>query len=190
MRVREGAAVVVEGVDSAGKSTLIDDLLADARWSPAPARLHLPSGASPLTARVYEALESIAPTSGLARQLFHLACHAENASMIAQRRRDSGLLLDRWWWSTLAYSTDLATEQQRVIASVVESIWSGFEADLVCCLFEPLRDDSNNSDLVTAAYYRLAEAHQGPVLFVPPASRSERVETVVDAMRHEGLLVH
>lgn len=189
MRIRDGAAVVVEGVDSAGKSTLIGDLLADARWSPAPASLHLPSGSSPLTGRVYDALESIAPTSGLARQLFHLACHAENASTIAQRRQDGGLLLDRWWWSTLAYSTDLPAEQQSVIAGVAESIWSGFEADLVCCLFQPLREDPNNSELVAAAYHQLAEDHDGPVLFVPPASRSERVETVVDAMRHEGLLV-
>lgn len=188
MRLRPGVAVVIEGVDSAGKSTLVADLLADPRWTTAPERLHLPSGVSPLTAEVYETLESVKPESGLARQLFHLACHAENQPAIARRRRDTGLLLDRWWWSTLAYSTDLPDAEQRTIADVVAAIWSSFRADLVCCLFEPLRDDANNSRLVANAYERLARDHEGPTLHVPRTTRSERVDTVLEALAREGLL--
>ncbi|MBB3097653.1 thymidylate kinase [Actinoplanes campanulatus] len=94
--------IVFEGLDRAGKSTQLDMLTQVVE--PASADLvHMPSGSTPFTRGVYSLLEHEGPVSGLARQLAHLACHAETHDTLVAAAEVKALVLDRWWWSTVAY---------------------------------------------------------------------------------------
>lgn len=44
--------------------------------------------------RIYSLIENTQISSPLARQLLHIACHAENIGLIGEARY--GLFLDRW----------------------------------------------------------------------------------------------
>ncbi|GGN37610.1 hypothetical protein GCM10010109_63720 [Actinoplanes campanulatus] len=97
-----GSVIVFEGLDRAGKSTQLDMLTQVVE--PASADLvHMPSGSTPFTRGVYSLLEHEGPVSGLARQLAHLACHAETHDTLVAAAEVKALVLDRWWWSTVAY---------------------------------------------------------------------------------------
>src|SRR5258708_36870334 len=103
VRLRPGTLIVLEGLDRTGKSPQADALKA-LRWAePAPVFAHMPSGLTALTGEIYRLTEHTPITSPLARQLLHLACHAENIDTLARARQTSGVVLDRGWWSTVAY---------------------------------------------------------------------------------------
>jgi dTMP kinase len=103
LRLRPGALVVLEGLDRTGKSTQ-RNRLAELTWAnPTPVFTHMPSGLTSLTADIYHLTEKAVIQSAWARQLLHLACHAENMPAIADARNHGGVVLDRWWWSTVAY---------------------------------------------------------------------------------------
>src|SRR5437868_1252792 len=103
MRLRPGSLVVLEGLDKTGKTTQRKELAA-APWDPpTPLVTHMPSGLAELTEAIYQATEHHEIASPLARQLLHLACHAENLPALAEARQERGVILDRWWWSTVAY---------------------------------------------------------------------------------------
>lgn len=65
--------------------------------------MHLPLGRSRLTEGIYRLTEQTPISPPLARQLLHLACHAENIDAISEARNRGGAILDRWWWLTVAY---------------------------------------------------------------------------------------
>ena len=187
VRLAPGTLIVLEGLDRAGKSTTADQLRSLTDWSPAPGSLHMPSGRSSLTRAVYAALEKESPTSGLGRQLFHLACHAEAQSEILELQRD-GLLLDRWWWSTLAYSAELPAHQRRVIEETVHAVWEGVHADLVVCFLDPFIDDPNNAPSVEREYRRLVEVAGDGAVVLAPDRPARRVATLLGLLRDRRLL--
>jgi dTMP kinase len=103
LHLTTGSLVVFEGLDRSGKSTQIKRLSALDWVAPAPRFIHMPSGMTDLTKNIYSLTENSKISSPLARQLLHIACHAENIEPIADARVRHGLFLDRWWWSTVAY---------------------------------------------------------------------------------------
>jgi thymidylate kinase len=96
--VRPGTLIVFEGLDKAGKSAQASAVLRIAK----PETLlpaHMPEGFTEFTNGVYELLEDPdrRPSSGVARQLAHLACHAESIPRILEALESRAVRLDRWW---------------------------------------------------------------------------------------------
>ena len=103
LSLRSGSLVVFEGLDRSGKFTQLS-ALTQLSWAElAPVFTHMPSGLTDLTKGVYRLTEDTPINSPLAWQLLHLACHAENIDAVSQARDSGGVVLDRWWWSTVAY---------------------------------------------------------------------------------------
>jgi thymidylate kinase len=111
------------------------EIRAVGHWDhPKPLITHMPSGLTELTKAIYQTTEHHPIASPLARQLLHLACHAENLPELAQARRDHGLVIDRWWWSTVAYGWfgGLDTQlSEDAFFSAVNRVWDGFDTDMV-----------------------------------------------------------
>jgi hypothetical protein len=102
IRLSPGSVVGFEGLDKAGKSTQLDLLRANTAVE-GTLFTHMPSGLTPFTHNLYAILESQPPASGLGRQLAHLASHSENVAALRAAARSGALVLERWWWSTMAY---------------------------------------------------------------------------------------
>lgn len=190
--LRDGTLVVLEGLDSAGKSTQLEALVEKLGGSgPAPNRLHMPSGSSDVTRAVYEVMEEGRLVSPFARQLFHLACHAENASKIAELRAAGALLLDRWWWSTWAYgvrSADLSDGERRALEDVIEVMWGRVVADVVFLFLHPFSADRHNVAGLEGAYRELADRHSVVTVVVPEGDVEDRTEFMLGELEGRGLL--
>lgn len=191
MRLKPGALVVLEGLDRAGKSTQ-QAALASLPWEdPRPAVVHMPSGETAVSRSVYEVTERQQIRSSLARQLLHLACHAENVPRLKEIRRETALVLDRWWWSTVAYgwfAGGLRDEMdEAVFFGLIETVWTGMKADLLFLFTSPFEPDALNVRLVSEGYAWLADRHREIVVEVPPASPGETTEFLVETLRERGL---
>jgi hypothetical protein len=92
VRLRPGTLIVLEGLDKTGKTTQRQALEAAGWDEPAPLVTHMPSGQTDLTRAIYETTEHADIHSSLARQLLHLACHAENLVALATARERVGLI--------------------------------------------------------------------------------------------------
>ena len=96
-----GSFVVFEGLDGAGKST---QLAALAEAVPGAVVTHQPSGGNDVGKIVYSITENGTITSPLARQLLHLAADSEHyETEILPALESRAVLMDRCWWSTIAY---------------------------------------------------------------------------------------
>src|ERR1700760_2821735 len=109
-----GKLVVFEGMDNTGKSTQLEMFEAacyrptdKALYEPLPIFTHQPSGtSSKLGLEIYELTEATdwRVNSPLSRQLLHLAAHAEHyATDILPALKERAVMMDRCWWSTVAY---------------------------------------------------------------------------------------
>lgn len=187
-----GSVVVFEGLDRAGKSTQLD-LLAGVKWrSPVPAFAHMPSGLTSLTSRIYALTEQERISSPLARQLLHLACHAENMPRLLRARDEGGLVLDRWWWSTMAYGwyangpelgVDIETFQD-----MIGAVWSELPADVVFLFATPFEVDALNEESVLRGYRALAEADSEHVVTVPAMDPGGTADFILSELRARGLV--
>lgn len=191
--LRDGALVVLEGLDSAGKSTQGQALANRLGGSGAALnRLHMPSGDTDVTRLVYGAMEGGDLRSSFAQQLLHLACHAEHAGRIAHLRDNGGLLLDRWWWSTWAYgvrSAAVSANERRVLESVIDVVWGDVAADIVFLFLNPFSEDRHNVASVEPAYRQLADAHPDVAVAVPVLDVDGRTEFMLDELEGRGLLL-
>ena len=101
MRLIPGKLVVLEGIDATGKSTQLErlrDLLGDELYT------HQPSGDTMVGQAVYSITEKSTNLTPLARQFLHLAAHSEQyEKVIIPALSDRGVIMDRCWWSTVAY---------------------------------------------------------------------------------------
>lgn len=190
--LRDGALVVLEGLDSAGKSTQVEALVEKlGRLGSAPNWLHVPSGDSDVTRAVYEAMEDGRLVSPFAHQLLHLACHAENANKIAELRHDGGLLLDRWWWSTWAYgvrSADLSNGERRALEDIIEVVWGRVVPDVAFLFLHPFSADRHNVAGVEGAYRELADRHPLVAVVVPEGAVEDRTEFMLGELEGRGVL--
>jgi thymidylate kinase len=183
--------IVFEGLDKAGKSTQLE--LLRTRVSPNGALFtHMPSGLTDFSRQLYSLLETRPPSSGLARQLAHLASHSENISKIREATGAGSLVLDRWWWSTMAYGwyggdipdTGLSESAFR---ELIECIWAPVTASIVFLFLTPREDDANNVDGVADGYRALAAGHGSNVALVPALTPDETHVFIVDTLREAGL---
>lgn len=192
--LRPGAVVVLEGLDATGKSTQIEKLKALPWASDGPAFAHMPSGLTELTTEIYRLTETHVISSPLARQLLHLACHAENMDRLVDARTSRGLVLDRWWWSTIAYGwfganlEGLGIERS-VFEGIVRGVWSRIHADVVLLFNTPhLHDDLNTKD-VARGYKKLAEDHAERTVVVPTGTPDEVHKSIYESLVDRGILV-
>jgi thymidylate kinase len=194
LRLRPGALVVFEGLDRSGKSTQRDRLGRLAWADPGPVFVHMPSGLTLLTEAIYGLTENVRIQSAWARQLLHLACHAENMPAITNARRSSGVVLDRWWWSTVAYgwyAGQLATTgvSEALFRGVIDSVWAHQTADIVFLFTTPFEHDELNRDEVARGYADLAAEHPALAVTVPLDDPEATTGFLVATMRERGLVV-
>jgi len=188
LRLRPGAVIVFEGLDRTGKSTQLNRLAATLDSSTA-VFAHMPSGLTPFTNRVYEALEAKGegPASGLAKQLAHLACHAENMASLTDALQSKGLVLDRWWWSTLAYgwyggSVEQSGLSEQGFRELIHTIWAPIVPAVVFVLLKPHHTDKNNAEGVEAGYRALMMEHADLAVVVPSRDPDETHTFIVDEL--------
>jgi thymidylate kinase len=193
LQLRPGSLIVFEGLDRSGKSTQIKRLSALDWAAPGPAFVHMPSGTTDLTRNIYSLTENSQISSVSARQLLHLACHAENIGSIADARARQGLFLDRWWWSTVAYGwygAGLASSglSESVFFGLIESVWSAQQADAVFLFLAPHESDGLNKDEVRSGYAALAADHEGITITVPSVSPEETTSFILTSLRAREVL--
>jgi len=190
LRMKPGAVLVFEGLDNAGKSTQLQRLKATLDPT-AITYAHMPSGESQFTRLLYGLLENVPPASGLAKQLAHLACHSENMPALVDATRGGSLILDRWWWSTMAYGwfgggIDPNVLSESTFRDLVSSIWAPIRADQILLFLNPFEDDINNNDEVARGYRELALDH--PCAHLVPAMDPDAThEYVLRFLVEEGL---
>lgn len=187
---------MLEGLDKTGKSTqsrALHRILDPAST----VHVHMPSGLSTFTNETYSTLESdvSAPTSGVAKQLAHLACHAESVPKIGELLATQAVVLDRWWWSTCAYgwySGDLpaAGVNETAFRNLIDSIWTPVTASVVFLFDKPYQADPNNSDPVLAGYHTLATAQRELTVRLPQGHPAHITDLIVHALRERNLVDH
>lgn len=187
-----GSVIVFEGLDKSGKSTQLELLRAQVSTNRT-LFTHMPSGLTEFSRQLYSLLETKPPDSGLARQLTHLACHGENISRILEAARDGSLVLDRWWWSTMAYGWyggDIAETglSESAFRELIECIWAPVTASIVFLFLTPREDDANNVEGVANGYRELAARHSGTVVLVPALRRDDTQEYIVETLREADLI--
>ena len=194
LHLRPGSLIVLEGLDRSGKSTQIKRLSALDWAVPGPRFTHMPSGMTDLTRNIYSLTENSQISSPLAHQLLHIACHAENIGPIADARVRHGLFLDRWWWSTVAYGwygAGLAGSglNRSVFFGLIDSVWSGQQADVIFLFMTPHESDRLNRDEVRSGYAALAAGHEAITVAVPPVDPDETTDFILASLRARELLV-
>jgi thymidylate kinase len=193
LHLRPGSLIVFEGLDRSGKSTQMKRLSALGWTAPGPKFTHMPSGMTGLTRNIYSLTENSQIRSPLARQLLHIACHAENIEIIAGARAQHGLFLDRWWWSTVAYGwygAGLADSGLKgsVFFGLIGSVWSTQQADVVFLFMTPHERDGLNQDEVRSGYTALAAEHEAMTVAVPPTSPEETTNFILASLNARELL--
>jgi dTMP kinase len=193
LRLKPGSLVVLEGLDRSGKSTQRNRLSALGWAAPDPVFTHMPSGLTSLTKNIYRLTEEAEIQSPLARQLLHLTCHAENMPAITDARQCRAVVLDRWWWSTVAYGWYAghlldAGVPEAVFRGMIDVVWSNQPADVVFLFTTPFQHDELNRDEVLRGYNDLAAEHTRITVTVPPDDEDATTAFIVDQLRARDLL--
>lgn len=192
--IRPGAVVVFEGLDRTGKSTQLERLRI-AVGDSSTVFAHMPSGFTPFTKNLYMALEGATvnerPKSGLAQQLAHLACHAESIRELERAVEMQSLILDRWWWSTLAYgwyggSVEQSGLSEGSFRELIKTIWAPIVPSIVFVFLEPHHVDGNNTEGVEAGYRALIEEHSDLVVVIPSGSEESTYALVTASLLERG----
>ncbi|MCR6493530.1 hypothetical protein [Cellulomonas sp. P24] len=191
--LKPGTLIVLEGLDKTGKSTQAAVL--ERELDPATTEhVHMPRGFSHFTAATYAMLEDDAcrPASGVAKQFAHLACHAESMPRIVDLLHDKAVLLDRWWWSTVAYgwySGDIPKSgiTREAFMNVIQGIWSPLTASVIFVFDQPYEADSNNSGPISNGYQDLARGADDTVVRVPTAGVAEVTAFILAELRRRDL---
>ena len=196
MWLRPGTVVVLEGLDCAGKSTQIERLKKSIASGSA-MFAHVPSGLTDFSRSIYQVLEtkSLEPRSGLAKQLAHLACHAENMPALTEAVTHGGLVLDRCWWSTLVYgwyagSVSESGMSEEDFRSLISTVWAPLRPDVVFVFLDSRQeyDDDNNGPAVVEGYRALAGQYPGYAVIVPDGSIEETERLILAELSRRGLV--
>lgn len=187
---KPGKFVVLEGLDEAGKSTVLE-WLGNLSWvGSAPLRLHLPSGANPWTKEVYRLLEREESFDPVSKQLLHLACHADTVPLIRKQLIHRAVVLDRWWWSTVAYGTasGIQGDVMTSLARFAQAIWQKLSVDLIVLMVEPHRPVTPLDSDLKSKYEELTERTQIPTISVPRLPRDEVLQLIWDNLCRHGIV--
>lgn len=191
LTLRRGAVVVFEGLDKAGKTTQ-RDLLESVVDGASTTFAHMPSGFTEFTRRLYRLLESRPPSRSLTRQLAHLSCHSESIEELLLAAQRGALVLDRWWWSTLAYgwyaNPGALGITEPTFRSLVNEIWDSIQADVVFLFLQPHQPDHNNVEGLASGYAALAATDPNHTVIVPTMPESNTHDFIVAELRQRGLI--
>ena len=187
-----GKVVVFEGLDKACKSTQLELLKVRIQHDDSVAFAHMPSGWGKFSRDLYEILERDKPSSDLGRQLTHLACHCENMAALVQTVESCALVLDRWWWSTVAYGwyggdVEKAGISETVFRELIATIWKPIRASIVFLFLMPYEDDKNNVVGVAEGYRILAAQQPTTVITVPMMSSIATHEYIISELVRAGI---
>jgi hypothetical protein len=145
-----------------------------------------------MTREIYALTETEQITSPLARQLLHLACHAENMNALTVARR-RGLVLDRWWWSTVAYGwyagrlADAGVSTD-IFFGLIDMVWHKQPADVVFLFMTPFEKDELNRNEVQHGYESLADRYSDITISVPVTTPEETNDFLCTELRARRLL--
>ena len=194
--LKPGTLVVLEGLDKTGKTTQAR-ALERALDSAATEHVRMPRGFTCFTDELYTMLESDLrkPTSGVAKQLAHLACHAESVPRVAEILRERAVLLDRWWWSTVAYGwysgeVRNAGVTHDVFMGLVRSIWGSLSPSVIFMFDQPYEADSNNSSPIYEGYQALAREQAEVTVRVPIDTPETVTAFILDELASRDLLAN
>ncbi|MCU1525395.1 MAG: uncharacterized protein JWO18_2289 [Microbacteriaceae bacterium] len=188
-----GTIVVLEGLDGTGKSTQLDALRRSDSGETATSYLHMPSGFGEVTPRIYEILESSHRLNPLARQLLHLASHAENRDAIQGALLKGSVVLDRFWWSMVAYGLSdpnfgFSPGDKAAVQSLIDSIWADTTPDIVF-LFTVIHDpDHRNKPEIVKTYELMAARHPERTVKVPDGDSDRVTEFVIAELADRQLI--
>lgn len=174
--IREGAFIVLEGLDATGKSTqlaMFQQCIDREMWSHDLLLTHQPSGGSPVGEAVYEVTENGNIESATARQFLHLASHAEHYKREIIPALDDGIpvVMDRCWWSTMAYGAQAVQAETGVgwsrFQRIAQMPTQGRHPDVVFLFKEPWQEDRHNTPQLLENYERLQEENFDTTFVVP-----------------------
>lgn len=192
--LNRGTLVVLEGLDKTGKTTQAKALKA-ALDPQTTAHVHMPRGFTHFTKKTYKLLESEdhRPESGVAKQLAHLACHAESMGRICDILTERAVLLDRWWWSAVAYGwcsgeVPAAGISRETYLGLVREVWAPLTASVIFLFDQPHKEDANNSDPIYEGYQELAREHGDVTVRIPAREAQSVTAFIVDELGRRGLL--
>lgn len=195
MRIKSNKLIAIEGLDGTGKTTLIEEMkktFPTILEDPQPIFTHSPSGSTVVGKLVYEITEQADDLNLLSRQFLHLAAHAEEySSTILPALASGSVIMDRNWWSAIAYGAEWAKD-----AGVSRDFWEkvvrlptqGRETDLVILCMDPYIEDKHNTKFVEEAYWDLAETYPGSVALLPKGTIAERMDQFWSICYRTGVL--
>lgn len=193
--LRSGTLVVLEGLDKTGKTTQAK-ALKGALDRQTTEHVHMPRGFTHFTKKTYAMLESEGhrPESGLAKQLAHLACHAESMGRIRDILAHRAVLLDRWWWSAVAYgwySGEIPASgiTRETYMSLVREVWAPLTASVIFLFDKPHEADANNSSPIHDGYQELAREQDDVTVRVPLRDADFVTAFILDELSSRSLLV-
>lgn len=190
MKLKPAVLVVFEGLDKAGKSTALKNIM---EQMDDPVSLHMPSEPTDISFDLYNFLEDAADMEPLARQYVHLACHAQNMPHIHEAWARTGLFLDRWWWSTIAYGFYGGELDKRIpivnFMHAVSLVWTGTRADVIYMFRETYEDDAWNNERVVEGYQQLSTVSDNSVVFVPRGTEEEVRDFIINDLKERDLVL-
>ena len=171
-----GNLLIFEGPDGTGKTTLSHSLVEwltsqgqRARYVSSPGRIDGTLGE--LVYRIHHQPErfgvrDLFPT---AKQLLHVAAHIDAlySSIIPALKSGETIVMDRFWWSTMAYGKVAGVDQEslRLMIALESHHWSHFRPTAMFLLDRPVPARNENSsavhDLLNAAYAELETNERG-----------------------------
>lgn len=185
-----GTFVVLEGIDQAGKSTQAERLQ---RVLPDSLFTHQPSGGNVVGEVIY-ALTEAHEMHPVTRQLLHLASHAEHYERtIIPRLSDGSVVMDRCWWSTIAYgyfsgNLQYAVPDYEFFERLAKLPTQGMEPDVVFVFMRAWRKDRHNTTALIAGYNSLIERYPDVVETVPADTVEATTQFIIKRLQDRELL--
>ena len=192
-----GSLIVFEGLDATGKSTQLQ-LISDAcdeydMITPKPMFTHQPSGGNAVGNAVYAVTENAEIASPLARQLLHLASHAEHyETTIIPRLQGGGVVfMDRCWWSTVAYGFFGSSLRDQVSAfdfmRLARMPAQGVMPDAIMLFTHPHEEDRHNTPAVSEGYEHLRQKYALRTHSIACTEREAVTTEIFSALKSFGL---
>lgn len=206
--IRPGSFIVFEGLDATGKSTQALRLKAGAEGvnghqlfaDPVPHFTRQPGGEDELGAAIYELTERRLPMSAWARQFLHLASHSNHyLSTILPMLQERAVIMDRCWWSTMAYGYfDGCLWDDLTAAEFLQLITIPTKHRMPSIMYvfmQPWEEDRHNTDNLRHGYEWLIRSHQNgslgpmygyPVVEVPPMGVEDTTKFIIESLVAHG----
>ncbi len=196
-----GHLVVFEGVDGVGKTTLVNrvaavlgDCLPNVRTHSFPGTKSGTLGE--LVYRVHHSATLLRGVPPLALQMLHVAAHLDAIiNDILPDLRVGTVLLDRYWWSTLAYGicSNVDAVELQTILGVEKRCWGGTRPTIAFLIHRNrnTRDGDERERRLCSAYVDIVESESvvHPIqLLDNNRSIDDAVDQVINRLRDHGVL--